>query len=66
MWFSIGTFVCSLAFVGYEIWQGKAHQGFTGTNTIVRRDKHPGPYWFVIFLHAVTGGFFTAIAAAIE
>lgn len=65
MLFALSTFACAVAVVGLEVYTGQAYQGFTGGQRVVLRKQHPGPFWFVIFIHAVSGCFFTAIAAAI-
>ncbi|QEG39436.1 hypothetical protein [Roseimaritima ulvae] len=36
-----------------ELWTGIAVKGWSGDQALVHRDRHPGPYWFVMALQMV-------------
>ncbi|MBL8890285.1 MAG: hypothetical protein JNL67_09915 [Planctomycetaceae bacterium] len=52
---ALGFIVFTVLIVILELWLGCAVIGWSGDNMVVERERNPGPYWFAISLHCLTG-----------
>ena len=45
--------VVAMATYVLQLWTGIAFAGWSGDQSLIERDKRPGPYWFVMTLQTL-------------